>query len=340
MLTECGKFDVRRHGSPAGVIVVTAVSMDSPTDSELVEAATNGDVAGFGVLIERHRAGMHAVALGLLGWGPDAEDAVQDAIIIALRRLGDLRDPAAAGPWLRAITRNIARMQLRSPNREVAIDMLALDRPNRGPTPEDVVDGHALRDWIWSALNALSEPLQVPVLLRYFSPATSYVQIAAVCGVPVGTVRSRLNEARRRLAVTLQHSADLAHDDAAALTALRRRAAEELLSSAEQGEVRAALTAAAVPDLDLVGPQGQQGHGQTLLAEIMDSDLSAGVQQRVRHVTASRRVTILECELLSPAWDAEHCPPSVLWVITMHDEWMRRVRLFHPGSEASADPVT
>ena len=255
--------------------------MDNPTDTELVAAATSGDVAGFGVLIERHRAGMHAVAVSLLGWGPDVEDVVQDAIIVALRRLGDLRDPTAAGPWLRAITRNTARMRLRSPHREMPIDLLALDRVQRGPTPEDVLDGHALRDWVWFALNALSEPLQVTVLLRYFTPVTSYQQIAAVCDVPVGTVRSRLNEARRQLAGTLQQCADGAHDDAAALNARRRHAAENLLSSAEHGEVRAALSAAVVPDLDHTGPQGQRGHGPAVLAEIMDSDLTAGVRQRL-----------------------------------------------------------
>lgn len=321
-------------------VSVKAVSMDNPTDTELVAAATSGDVAGFGVLIERHRAGMHAVAVSLLDWGPDVEDVVQDAIIVALRRLGDLRDPTAAGPWLRAITRNTARMRLRSPHREMPIDLLALDRVQRGPTPEDVLDDHALRDWVWSALNELSEPLQVTVLLRYFTPASSYQQIAAVCDVPVGTIRSRLNEARRKLAVTLQQCADGAHDDAAALNARRRHAAENLLSSAEHGEVRAALSAAVVPDLDLIGPQGQRGHGPAVLAEIMDSDLTAGVRQRLRQVTASRRITILECELQSPAWDPAHCPPGVLWVVTMQDEWIQKIRLFHPNPEASADSAT
>ncbi|WP_406319317.1 RNA polymerase sigma factor [Streptomyces sp. NBC_00118] len=49
------------------------------------------------------------MALGLPGHGPDAEDAVQDATLTALRRIGDVRDPAAVGAWLRAIVRNIAR---------------------------------------------------------------------------------------------------------------------------------------------------------------------------------------------------------------------------------------
>jgi RNA polymerase sigma-70 factor (ECF subfamily) len=52
-------------------------------------------------------------------------------------------------------------------------------------------------------LAELSEPLQLVILLRYFSGIADYAQIAAICGVPLGTVRSRLHEARRTL--------DLAH---------------------------------------------------------------------------------------------------------------------------------
>jgi len=87
---------------------------DVPTDAELVAAARAGEVSGLGVLLERHRATMKAVAVGVLGFGPAADDVVQDAMVIALRHLGELRDPQAAGPWLRSIVRNACRMRLRS----------------------------------------------------------------------------------------------------------------------------------------------------------------------------------------------------------------------------------
>lgn len=52
-----------------------------------------------------------AVALSLLGHGPDAEDAGEDAAPTALRRIGDVRDPAAVDAWLRTVVRNTARMR-------------------------------------------------------------------------------------------------------------------------------------------------------------------------------------------------------------------------------------
>jgi hypothetical protein len=69
----------------------------SPSDAELVRAARAGCAMSLGVVVERHRASMHAVALQILGYRPDSEDAVQDAVLVALRRLGDLNDPGAVG---------------------------------------------------------------------------------------------------------------------------------------------------------------------------------------------------------------------------------------------------
>lgn len=81
---------------------------------------------------------MRAVALGLLGYGTDADDAVQDAMLTAMSKLGGLRDPAAAGPWLRAIVRNCCRMRLRA-RRDLP---LSQDLPlvSGGLTPEAVLE--------------------------------------------------------------------------------------------------------------------------------------------------------------------------------------------------------
>jgi DNA-directed RNA polymerase specialized sigma24 family protein len=66
------------------------------SDVELVRAAQRGDAASFGILLERHRSPLYVLALRLLGHGPDAQDAVQDAFFIALRSIDRLREP---GRW-------------------------------------------------------------------------------------------------------------------------------------------------------------------------------------------------------------------------------------------------
>jgi RNA polymerase sigma factor (sigma-70 family) len=130
-------------------------------DADLVAATRRGDPAGAGALLARHRAAMHAVAVSLLGWSPDAEDAVQDAMLTALQRIPELRNPAAVGPWLKAITRNNARMRLRAADRTEPASEVVEAWPSYEPEPEKVLEQHALRDWLWSALETLSEPLQL-----------------------------------------------------------------------------------------------------------------------------------------------------------------------------------
>ncbi|WP_107101866.1 RNA polymerase sigma factor [Streptomyces silaceus] len=209
------------------------------TDAQLTLRAQAGETGALGLLLARHQASMRAVALRLLGHGPDAEDVVQDAALTALRRIGDVRNPAAVGAWLRAIVRNNARMHLRADREVPGIDGLDHLHPHRDEhahdTCEHLVEQHALRDWIWDAIAELPPKLRLVVMLRYFTSTTSYEEIATACDIPMGTVRSRLSQARAKLARLLLRSATETHDDAVrrteasgqeALTTLKRGRAE------------------------------------------------------------------------------------------------------------------
>ena len=336
------KEAIPRRASPMldRTLVVRKVTRVVP-DLELARSAISGDTTSLAVLMERHRAGMQTVALGVLGYGPDAEDAVQDAMLVAMCRIDEVRDPAAVGPWLRTIVRNNCRMRLRRSRSVPMADLEALAPPSGELTPDELLERRAQRDWIWHALGELSEPVRLVTLLRYFSDVTSYAQIAAMCGVPVGTVRSRLSHGRSQLATALRATADLAHDDVAALTEARRREAVETLAAAERGEFERAVRDAWWPGLEAITPDGQRvggghGGGMALLIRGMDSDLSHGVRQRIRSVVASRDVMIWEADLISPPDDPQHCPPGVVWLQHLRDGRVRRLRLFHPRADSPA----
>ncbi|MGW4461471.1 RNA polymerase sigma factor [Micromonospora sp. NPDC004704] len=306
------------------------------SDADLVRAAQSGDPTALGLLVSRHQAGMQAVALSLLGYGPDAEDVVQDAVLVALSRIGELRDPSAVGPWLRAVVRNGARMRLRRSRTVPVADLEALALPAADPTPEDLLEGRSMRDWVWHAMGQLSEPVRLVTMLRYFSDVSSYDQIAALCGIPVGTVRSRLSQARSKLATALHETASLAHDDAAALTAARRREAEEALVTAGRGEFSDFVRDHWTPDAQFVAPDGQVAGGREFAVRAMDRDLSAGVRQRITNVAASGDVMIWEADLISPPDDPTHCPPGAVWLHTLHEGRTARMRLFHPQPALAA----
>ncbi|MEU8359891.1 sigma-70 family RNA polymerase sigma factor [Nonomuraea sp. NPDC048882] len=309
---------------------MTASENAKVTDVDLVHAAQSGDVHALGLLLVRHQADMRAVALSILGCGPDAEDALQDAAMIAMRRIGDLRDPAAVAPWLRAIVRNACRMQLRAATPIPVEDVETLTLPRGEPDPEELLNGHALRDWVWHALDELSPRLRLVTMLRYFTDVTAYEHIAQLCDVPVGTVRSRLNQARAKLSQALLATANATHDDVAVQEKKRRTEAEETMRAARQGLFAQALKELCSPEVEITTMKGKRMQGIDWLLGAMNRDLDAGVRQNSANVVTGRDVVIWENSLISPPDDPFHCPPAVIWVNFLQANRVREIRLFHP----------
>ncbi|MFI6488875.1 RNA polymerase sigma factor [Streptomyces sp. NPDC050564] len=308
-------------------------------DAALTRAAQAGDVSALALLLERHRPGMRAVALSLLGPGPDVDDVVQEAALVALRRIVDVRDPEAVGPWLRMVVRNNCRTLLRASRRVEPMESVPLP-PSDGATPEQVLQSHALRDWIWEAVEALSPTLRLPIVLRYFSTGiTSYQQIAEACAVPVGTVRSRLSQARTALAQALTATGATAHEDVLRRTEASWQEARETLAAAERGEFGQVVKDRYSPEVSLLSG-GERLGGTDLLLAGMDWDLSAGVRQRPLHVVAGRSLIVWEMELINPPDNPDHCPPGVAWIMTLDGGRFDRVSLYHaPRPQAAPTPA-
>ena len=127
---------------------------------------------------------------------------MQEACVVALVRIGSLRDPAAVGGWLHRVLRNVCLMRLRS--QPYATPHADEDVPELTPRIDEALERLVLRDWVWEAIDDLTPEDRVTLILRHFARSSSYEAIAALTGVPVGTVRSRLNRARTRLATALE----------------------------------------------------------------------------------------------------------------------------------------
>jgi len=125
--------------------------------------------------------------------------------------VGDLRDRSRPGAWLAAVLTNLIRARRRRAAVATRAAAELLPPSLAGCSVEEAFDGAVLRNWVWSAIADLSEPLRLVVVLRYFTGAWSYEAIAAACGVPIGTVRSRPNAARDKLAGELLRTAGQNH---------------------------------------------------------------------------------------------------------------------------------
>lgn len=298
----------------------------APSDGELVAVARGGNAAALGLLLERHRPRLFATALRLLGYRPDAEDAVQDTCLIAMQHVGVVRDPDAVGAWLATVLRRSCLQIQRRRRGELVTDAVPeVADPRAGP--EERIERSELRDWIWGALERIPEPLRVTALLRYFGSYDSYDELAAILGVPIGTVRSRLSEAKLKLADALLASAGFIDDE----TRMRARQRELFWTDAFQDVFRRGESNRFIShfssDLLVAWSSDKMARGREHLAAEIDGDLAAGVRLDPTRVLASDGIAVLEGRFVNPPESPDHCPPGIAVALFGIDERASRIRL-------------
>jgi RNA polymerase sigma-70 factor, ECF subfamily len=131
----------------------------------------------------------------------DAEEAVQEAFLRVWRFRASVPGDAGAGRWLYRVLVNACCSKLRgeAPKRARTIAGEVPDGPAPGLTPEAAASAAETASAVQHALAALPEHLRIPVVLRYYA-GLSEREIATAIRRRPGTVKSRLHEARRRLA--------------------------------------------------------------------------------------------------------------------------------------------
>ena len=140
----------------------------------------------------------------ILGNRSDAEEAVQDAYLRAWRFRDSLSGVPSIRPWLYRVVVNSCYSKLRQEiphrDRRAADDPLAsLPEPAAGTDPATRAEQGEVAEVVLAALARLPLSLRVPVVLRYYADLSER-DIALAIGRRQGTVKSRLHEARRRLA--------------------------------------------------------------------------------------------------------------------------------------------
>ena len=169
--------------------------MGARVDRELVESARDGDQSAFVDLVRARGDRWFAIAHRILREHDRAEDALQDALVIAWRDLPDLRDPDRFDAWIHRILTNVCIAHASRERRRLAqIRVLTIDAPR---SPDDMLSV-ADRDQLDRAFRRLTpEERAILVLRHYIGYEPS--EIADVLGQPAGTVRSRLHHATRAM---------------------------------------------------------------------------------------------------------------------------------------------
>lgn len=172
-------------------------------DRDLVEAAAGGDQAAYVDLIRGRTDRLYAVAQRILRDVDRAEDAVQDALVIAWRDLRGLRDPDRFDAWLHRLLVHVCIVQAtRERRRTTNLRILPVDEP---AAPDELLSV-VRRDQLERGFRRLP-PEQRAILVLHHFVGYAPSEIAETLGIPAGTARSRLHNAHRAMRAALDADA-------------------------------------------------------------------------------------------------------------------------------------
>lgn len=232
----------------AGITMTDLTAIDALIGREL-PAARAGDRAAYGRIVAACQNTVTAVALAITRDVPASEDIAQDAFLSAWQHIKRLQNPASFLPWLRQITRNLARDHLRAGRHrpldgegaELAIELAA----DPSPTPSEWLEDDERERAAAELISSLPEDSR-EVLLLYYREGQSSQQVAMLLGLSDAAVRKRLSRARQSLRDDLlRRFGDFAVSSApgAAFTAV---IATAMATAAPPVAAKAILTAGAV----------------------------------------------------------------------------------------------
>jgi RNA polymerase sigma-70 factor (ECF subfamily) len=177
-------------------------------DRDLVESAQHGDQAAFVDLIRARVDRLYATAQRILRDVDRAEDALQEALVIAWRDLRGLRDPDLFDAWShRLVVRECIDQAARERRRTANLRMLPID----GPAASDDLLTLADRDQLERGFRRLSPDQRAILVLHHFH-GYAPSEIAETLGIAPGTARSRLHHAHRAMRAALDADARVAFE--------------------------------------------------------------------------------------------------------------------------------
>ena len=184
---------------------MNAATVESLVHANL-QAAARGDREAYSRIVAACQSPITAIALAIVRDVPASEDIAQEAFLSAWQHLRRLQNPASFLPWLRQITRNLARDHLRAqrhrPLGGLGAELAIASAADPSPTPADQLladEREQAAAELISALPAASRE----VLLLYYREDQSSQQVAALLGLSDAAVRKRLSRAREALRADL-----------------------------------------------------------------------------------------------------------------------------------------
>jgi RNA polymerase sigma-70 factor, ECF subfamily len=187
-------------------VVVLLKEARERSDAGLVDGCRGGDSSAFDELVHRYKDRVYNVIYRFVGNHEDALDVSQEVFVRAYRGISEFRGTAQVYTWLYSIAANLARNRLRDSGRKGRDKGVSLEQITdesrvstaAGRDPRGEAERREMDEVLQRCLTELPEHYRLAFVLRTFD-SLSYEEIAESLGCPVGTVKSRINQARTLL---------------------------------------------------------------------------------------------------------------------------------------------
>ena len=186
--------------------------MTREEELQIIAQVLAGDKNAYEPLVLEHQTRIYNLSLRILGNETDAWDAAQEAFLRAYTNLADFRGESRFGVWLYRLTNNICLDILRKQKRRPAVSRDAMETedgenetlqiPDERFSPQEELEKKELRAAVSRAMDQLPEEYRQILSLREIG-GLSYEELAGILNLETGTVKSRLNRARKKLCALL-----------------------------------------------------------------------------------------------------------------------------------------
>jgi RNA polymerase sigma-70 factor, ECF subfamily len=198
-----------------------AIAREEVTDEVLMVRFQSGDRSAFASLVRRHKTAIYNFTLRMVRSSSAAEDLTQDTFLKVVQSAGEFKHEARFYTWVYSIARNLCIDHLRkmSLRQHPSLDQPSAQSPDGptllertagpGPSAERKAIGAEMGERITRCVEALPQEQREAFLLREVGNL-SIKEMAAIVGVPEGTIKSRLRYALERLQESLAEYEDYA----------------------------------------------------------------------------------------------------------------------------------
>lgn len=293
-----------------------------------VKAAQEGEETAWNFLYRQYYPVLYAMALRIQGSPSTAKDTVQDVFLTAYLKLTQLKEAAAFEGWIKKILIHKCYRMRRKNKLWVSFDRLPLETEKWWEDElNKKLDLLSHQSRLYKVLTLLPESLCITVLLRYFSDFQSYETIANILSIPIGTVRSRLNQAKLKLFEYWQQ-----HQDTG--TGILQECEERndfyyttLSGIHMQDDCKDRFIRHLQKDVQIIF-LGKPNIGSSVFEGKIIEDREFGSWIKPTHVVSCGNLSVIDIRHFNSSEYPDHCPYSSVLVLYRHKEKVNKMYMY------------